>query len=96
MVGRLAPLALALVLMGGPIPGASATCRAYVDHLRQARVYLDRGERPRALAELRRAREELQACVRDDEGVVALAALADVPRRGDASVSLRGPLLRAM
>ena len=96
MAGRFAPLALALVLVGGPISSASATCRAYIEHLRQARVYLDRAERPSALAELRRAREELQACLRDDEGIVALAALADVPRRGDASVSLQGPLLRAL
>ena len=96
MVGRLAFLALTVVLVGGPKASASGTCPGYVEHLRQARVYLDRGERPSALAELRRAREELQACLRGDEGVVALAALAVGPRRGDASVPLRGPLLGAL
>jgi len=96
MAGRLAPLVLALVLVGGPISSASDPCPGYVEHLRLARAYLDRGERPSALAELRRAREELKACLRGDEGVVALAALAVGPRRGDASVALRGPLLGAL
>jgi len=96
MLWRFVPFALALVLVGGPISSASDTCPGYVEHLRLARSYLDRGERPSALAELRRAREELKACLRDDEGVVALAALAVGPRRADASVPLRGPLLGAL
>jgi len=57
------------VLVGGPISSASDPCPGYVEHLRLARAYLDRGERPSALAELRRAREELKACLRGDEGV---------------------------
>ena len=96
MVRRFAPLAVALVIVGGPVASASSACPGYVEHLRQARRCLDRGERPSALAELRRAREALQACLRSDEGVVALAALAVEAGRADASVPLRGPLLGAL
>jgi hypothetical protein len=96
MVRRFAPLAFGLVLVSVPISSASGTCPGYVQHLRQARVYLDRGERTSALAELRRAREELQACLRNDEGAVALAALADGPRRADATVPLRRALVGSL
>ena len=52
----------------GTAPSAGALCPAYGAHLSRARVFLARGERAGALAELRRARQALEACLREEAG----------------------------
>ncbi len=55
---------------------ALAGCPGYMDHLRNARAYLARSDRSNALAELKRARESLQACEQAEAGETELAARA--------------------
>jgi hypothetical protein len=63
-----------VILVAGPLAVASGaaesvggtTCAAYRDHLRSARSYLERGHREAALAELHRARQALEGCIREE------------------------------
>ena|ERR1051326_2047137 len=63
---------------------AVAECPAYADHLRSARAYLEHSDRSNALAELRRARESLEACQNAQADETALAACATSIRTGSA------------
>ena len=54
----------------------AASCPVYVAYLRNARTHLARGERSRALAELRHAQDALQGCLSEATGPIGLAARA--------------------
>jgi hypothetical protein len=61
----LAAVLLTLSLLVGVSYAASAEeppCAGYVEHLREARTQLERGDRAGAVAALRRAKEALHAC----------------------------------
>lgn len=55
-----------------------ARCPGYAVHLRTARNYLERGHRAAATAELRRAREALEACGREEAAQRGLLAVRDL------------------
>lgn len=58
-----------------------ASCPGYVAHLRSARAYLAKGDRPSALVELRRAERALDSCARG-EAPGSLVAANSPSRRG--------------
>lgn len=63
-VGFLALLAVPAHALDGSMTG---NCPGYVEHLQVARTHLARGDRSRAVAELRDAERALQACLREEE-----------------------------
>lgn len=81
-----AAIVVMVTLVAGPVAAEAtslaARCPAYGVHLRAARGYLERGHRLPALVELRRAREALAACDREeaDQGGLLSAAGRPTPR----------------
>lgn len=54
----------------------SSKCPGYLDHLRNARLYLEHSDREHALAELKHARDSLRSCDQAQAAESALAARA--------------------
>jgi len=72
-------LLLAVVLAPAAVAqsdSVAASCPGYVAYLRSARTHLARGERSRALAELRHAQDALEGCLSEATGPIGLAARA--------------------
>jgi len=66
----LAAAVAALSLLIGVVGTATAQesrCTGYVEHLRRARMELQRGDRAGAIAALRRAKDALRACGQEDQ-----------------------------
>ena len=73
-VAALLPLTTAANVARAEDHSLIASCPAYPSHLRAAREHLARGDRTGAVAELRRADEALQSCLREEAAGASLLA----------------------
>ena len=72
---------LAVGSAGAESGDLASSCPRYTAHLRSARAYLERGDRTGAQAELQRAQQALQECMRGQAGETGLAARTLRPTR---------------